>query len=323
MIGIKIADGAFFPILEENKAAKKRLVLTTAHDAQTNVQIDIYKSSSVSMNDAIYIGTLLVENITQKKKGGPSIELVISYGEDGELSATAYDIDKPEEKNKALLIVSIPSSRDNAGMEDLEFEHSAVLDEKFAANVKLPKTARPVIIASAAIIVALTAFALWFFVLRPKSPPPEAPRQNLAETPPREPVPVPPVITPVIPPPEPPARQFQDTEPPAASVPPPAIPPFSVAEPPTAASVPPPANPPQTQTPRQNPSAPVYSAKVPDVIPAGGVKYRLRWGDTLWDVSQAFYRTPWYYRYIARYNGLRNPNRIVSGRTITIPPPPR
>jgi hypothetical protein len=301
MIGIKIADGAFFPILEENKVAKKRLILTTAHDAQTNVQIDVYKSSSVSMNNASYIGTLLVENITQKEKGDPSIELVISYSEDGELSATAHDIDNPDGKNKALLIVSMPSSKDNANLDDFEFEHAAMEDNKFAANVKRAKTANLAVIVSAAIIVALAVFVLWFFVLRTKPPRFEASPQSLAETPPAETVPMPPVITPEIPP----SGQILTEEPlPAVPSPPLAIPP-------------------QTQASRRQPLAPVYSAKIPDVIPPGGVKYRLRWGDTLCDVSQAFYKTPWHYRYIARYNGFRNPNRIVSGRTITIPPPPR
>jgi hypothetical protein len=306
--------------LEENKVAKKRLVLTTAHDAQTNVQIDIYKSSSASMNNAIHIGTLLVENITRNEKGGPSIELVISYGEDGELSATAYDIDRPDEKNKALLIVSMPSNRYSASLNDFEFESTAMPGNKFAANVKRTKTANLAIIVSAAIIVALSVFALWFFVLRTKPPRFEAYPQSLTETPSAETGSVPPVIAPVIPS----AALTMEPPPPAAAGQ------VLTAEDPPSASAgrvmpvePPSANLPQTQVQLQQPLAPVYSAKLPDVIPAGGVRYRLRWGDTLWDVSQAFYRTPWYYRYIARYNGLRNPNHIVSGHTITIPPPPR
>jgi hypothetical protein len=308
--------------LEENKVAKKRLVLTTAHDAQTNVQIDIYKSSSMSMNNAIHIGTLLVENITQNKKGGPSIELVISYGEDGELSATAYDIDRLDEKNKALLIVSMPSNRYSASLDDFDFESAAIPGNKFAANVKRTKTANLAIIVSAAIIVALSVFTLWFFVLRTKPPRFEAYPQSLTETPSAETGSVPQVIAPVIPP----AGDALTMEPP----PPESAEQVLTVEAPPSTSArqvmpvePPSANLPQPQVPLQQPLAPVYSAKLPDAIPSGGVKYRLRWGDTLWDVSQAFYRTPWYYRYIARYNGLRNPNHIVSGHTITIPPPPR
>ena len=49
------------------------------------------------------------------------------------------------------------------------------------------------------------------------------------------------------------------------------------------------------------------------------VRYRLRWGDTLWDISETFYKNPWKYKKIARYNGIKNPNRIIAGRYITIP----
>ena len=73
MIGIKVADGAFFPVLTEGTVARKRLVLTTAHDAQTSVQIDFYKAASMSMQDASYIGTMLIENIQKKNKNHPEI----------------------------------------------------------------------------------------------------------------------------------------------------------------------------------------------------------------------------------------------------------
>jgi nucleoid-associated protein YgaU len=54
--------------------------------------------------------------------------------------------------------------------------------------------------------------------------------------------------------------------------------------------------------------------------PRGGAPYTIRWGDTLWDISEAFYRNPWLYPRIARFNAIRNPDFIISGRTIRIPP---
>jgi nucleoid-associated protein YgaU len=59
---------------------------------------------------------------------------------------------------------------------------------------------------------------------------------------------------------------------------------------------------------------------VPETIPENGVAYKIRWGDTLWDISEAYYRNPWLYPRIARFNGIRNPDRIISGNTIRIPP---
>jgi len=51
-----------------------------------------------------------------------------------------------------------------------------------------------------------------------------------------------------------------------------------------------------------------------------GTWYKIRWGDTLWDISIAYYRTPWLYKTVAKANKIRNPDRIISGTWIYIPP---
>jgi nucleoid-associated protein YgaU len=71
---------------------------------------------------------------------------------------------------------------------------------------------------------------------------------------------------------------------------------------------------------RTRPPAPVSKYKVPTTIPANGAPYKIRWGDTLWDISEAFYRDPWLYRRIARFNNISNPDHIISGHTIRVPP---
>ena len=40
-IGIKLADGSFYPVLEDNKPSEKQLELTTAHNNQTKVMVDL------------------------------------------------------------------------------------------------------------------------------------------------------------------------------------------------------------------------------------------------------------------------------------------
>jgi len=52
---------------------------------------------------------------------------------------------------------------------------------------------------------------------------------------------------------------------------------------------------------------------------AEGVWYKIIWGDTLWDISIAFYRTPWLYGKIAKYNKIPNPDLIYAGSKIFIP----
>lgn len=90
-IGIKVADGSFYPILDEGVAQKKRLVLTTVKDNQESVQIDLYKGSGESMEDAAYVGSLLVENIAPDTQGNAEIELVVGLDEDGNLETVAED----------------------------------------------------------------------------------------------------------------------------------------------------------------------------------------------------------------------------------------
>jgi nucleoid-associated protein YgaU len=71
---------------------------------------------------------------------------------------------------------------------------------------------------------------------------------------------------------------------------------------------------------RGRPGAPVATYNVPSVIPREGVPYRVRYGDTLWDIAEAFYRNPWLYPQIARFNNIRNPDLIIAGTTIRVPP---
>ena len=49
------------------------------------------------------------------------------------------------------------------------------------------------------------------------------------------------------------------------------------------------------------------------------ITYKIKWGDTLWDIADAYYKNPWNYKKIARYNGIRNPDYIISGTYIKIP----
>ena len=50
-----------------------------------------------------------------------------------------------------------------------------------------------------------------------------------------------------------------------------------------------------------------------------GIRYQIRWGDTLWDIADTYYRNPWLYPRIAKYNNITDPDFIVSGTYITIP----
>jgi len=314
-IGIKIANGDFYPIMEGNSTVKKRLVLTTVHDRQKSVQIDLFKSISKSMRDAQYIGTLLVENIRPRPKGEPSIEMVIS-GMDGTITAEARDLDANAGAEHHTLNVSLKTvesfGRDTPDF-DLGGKRQTSADRYDRENRKFPW----LIVAFVMIFILIAAALLWFFFLDGKNVGGLTKGKPVFEqTEPSPPIP------PVEPPPPPPpsaVERFAD--------PPPEVIEFTeeVAEIPAeptpiiqAPSTPPPARPVVTE--RKRPPAPLSSYKVPAVIPKNGAPYQLRWGDTLWDISEAFYRNPWLYPRIARHNNIRNPDLIIAGRNIRIPP---
>ena len=56
-----------------------------------------------------------------------------------------------------------------------------------------------------------------------------------------------------------------------------------------------------------------------EVVPTQ-VTYRIKWGDTLWDLADSYYQNPWLYNKIAKANNIKNPDLIISGTDIVIPP---
>ena len=58
---------------------------------------------------------------------------------------------------------------------------------------------------------------------------------------------------------------------------------------------------------------------IPEPEKAKDVTYRIKWGDTLWDIADAYYKNPWRYKKIAKYNNIKNPDLIISGTDILIP----
>jgi nucleoid-associated protein YgaU len=322
-IGIKIANGEFYSIIDEDSNVKKRLVLTTVHDKQRSVQIDLYRSYTKTMADALYIGSLVVEDIREKPRGEPSIEMIIACDAEGHISAEALDLDTGSGGQHQYLNVSLKSlDEDNRDIEvpDFELEQQESppqgLYERAAAlkkggEKKPGKWIWPLVILLGLLVIA-ACLALFFFFIHGRDlfgkgeSSPGAPEIRSAQ-------PVEPAAEQV---PEPPAVPAQPVVPPSPAPPP--SPPAPVAEPPVIQAPAQPSRPAARTSRTRNP--PVASYKVPAVIPRNGVAYRIRWGDTLWDIAEAFYRNPWLYPRIARYNGIRNPDLIISGTTIRIPP---
>jgi len=160
-IGIKQANGDFYSVLEERASVKKRLVLTTVRDNQKSVQIDLYKSMTRTMADAVRIGSLVVENISPAQKGKPSIEVILSSGGDGSIAASAVDLDNPS--NERRLDVSLQSFEDGKNKHS-DFE----TDDKKIDGVKKERKIPWLLIIIIGLALVLLCLGLWFFLLRDK-----------------------------------------------------------------------------------------------------------------------------------------------------------
>ncbi|MBP3710478.1 MAG: LysM peptidoglycan-binding domain-containing protein [Treponema sp.] len=108
-IGIKLADGSFYPLLEEGTPSKTTLDLTTASDNQTTVAVDLYSSETGSIENAEYIDTLQIDNLVSHPNGEPSISFSIALDENDELSVEINDPESGIHSNKKVSLSALRS----------------------------------------------------------------------------------------------------------------------------------------------------------------------------------------------------------------------
>ena len=112
-IGIKLADGTFYPILEEGKSEKKVLDLTTVNDNQTTVQVDLYRSDTSSMDDAEYVDTLKIDNLVAHPNGEATLSMDIGIDENDKLTAQIKDPESGGHSDVAVSLINLPESERN------------------------------------------------------------------------------------------------------------------------------------------------------------------------------------------------------------------
>lgn len=340
-IGIKLADGMFLPIMDDDASASETLELTTVRDNQRSVQINLFKKED-DTSDPLYIGSLIVEDIQEKTAGEPTIELRLVLDEDKNLSAEA--VDKDSGSHQALR-VSLETFADQA-FDDLDFDLSSETadadinlsstnintddtsdthDEFSAATFYAdeddeqetkPKRGMPIWLLILLILLGIAALVLGILLLTKKS---------LSDD--SRPMAVEPGVATVIPAQKPPVQE-QPASNTAPSLPadkavtePPAPQPTGAV--PIEQPVPPqPVQPeqPVKQEPPVQKTVPAVKEPVASASGQKAVHYKIRWGDTLWDLSETYYRNPWLYTKIAKHNKLKNPDLIISGTYIEIPP---
>ncbi len=301
-IGIKLADGSFYPVLSESDQIRKKMVLTTVRDNQKTVQIDLFRGEGEFAEETDYIGTLMIENIQPAPMKEPEVEVVLGVDEQGNLEATASDALTGESQSLSVSLQSLSQGpadypefeleREGAGRD--EFEESLLTGETYPISdadrrkEHLGKKRRSPLLLIGFIILSLILIAAIAFVVfkavggtpipalfagKQESQPVEQ-AQELQEAP---------------------AEEAPATEP--------------VADQPAGQAT------------------AVSDAGQTEQIPAsgegqagaGGLWYEIKWGDTLWDIAGTYYRNPWLYPKIARENSITNPDLIFAGTRLFIP----
>jgi nucleoid-associated protein YgaU len=301
-IGIKIADGTFFPVVEQGFQGRKRLVVTTVRDNQRNVQIDFYRSATASVEERGYIGSLLIENVQPGRKGDPEIEVFVGIDDTGNLSAEARDKKTGERQTLSVNKTSLAEGQTYA-VPDMELEEkvdaeleksdelitgeSYPIQQQDRRRTYMVRKRNPLLLVLFLLLcLVVVAGAAWYVY------------QYLTSQP---------------------AETTGDAGPIAAAQ--------QAAPPGPAAGVPAAAAAPAAPAPAPAAAAPAPAALAPKPAPAAaassgdGVWYTIKWGDTLWDISAAYYRNPWFYPRIARHpsNNIKNPDRILAGFKLFIP----
>jgi LysM repeat protein len=336
-IGIKIADGSYYPVLEESFTGTKRLTLTTVKDDQDRVQIDLYRGEGNTLGHAQYVGSLIIENIPPAAQGEPEIELILGIDASGELTAEASDRSTGESQVFSIGIRTLAEGETyevpefavepggDTGAEaatgdglDLEADTGTGSGEMFdevpltgdaypvsgADRRRVPlhhrapgrRAGRPALVAILVVLaVALFAalgYVAWRLIWGPPIPPLSAIFAPAAGEP-----------------------AETATEPATATTAAAAAKPAAS----TAAAVPASTGNQSTRTQPAAGSASAAASTGTSTAAGGGVSYRIKRGDTLWDISSTYYRNPWLYPVIARANGIKNPDLIIAGARIFIP----
>jgi nucleoid-associated protein YgaU len=297
MIGIRLASGEFYPITGEVGAQAKRLVLTTVKDDQPSVHIDLYRSADMDFRDAAYVGSLVLDGLPARPKQIPDIELTIKVDEDGAVEARAVDAESGISRSLSLGAQEGGSAGGPERFDTPDFELSpqdpyASADKRFSAYLPpdsssskdVPpagKNRRGKPGAGVLIVILGGLLALALIGFLVFM----FASGRWAFPPWAGPGPSP-------------SMGFMPSPRPRPS-------------PSPAPSLEPSLEPSPAPTPAPSPS-PKNGSK--------GLTHRIRWGDTLWHISIRYYGTPWLYMRIAKANSIKNPDLIISGRSLWIPP---
>ncbi len=348
-IGIKLADGTFFPILDENASSEHSIELTTVRANQESVQINLFKKTGETEPE--YIGSLIVEELAAGQAGEPTISLKIKLDEEKNLSAEA--VDEASGSTQSLKVSLKTLNEDTFDVPDFDLpstDYSADIgSDGEPENIFIPDSAtdyaalqetvdetkekKKFPLWAVILLILLCIAALVFAILLLTKKLPFTDKNKIAsindaiekteektKTDMNATTPTPPKEDKAAA-----AEAKRKADEAAAAEAKRKADEAAAAEAKrkadeTAAA----------EAKRKADEAAAAEAKrkadeaakqkTPKINADGSVRYKIKWGDTLWDLSESFYKTPWLYKKIAAYNKIKNPNVIISGTYIDIPP---
>ena len=144
-IGIKLADGTFYPIMEDGVPQKKLMELTTVQDNQTTASIDLYRSESGTMEDAEYVDTLELSEFAPHPGGETNITFTLKLDENNMLDAEVVEPESGKTSATKSDLVNLPAEKklsivDNAtDVSDGDFEQPSLPEAPVNGPVEEPE----------------------------------------------------------------------------------------------------------------------------------------------------------------------------------------
>jgi hypothetical protein len=117
-LGIKLADGTFFPVMEEDARARKRLVLSAASTGQNHIKVEVYRGYGESLEMPSQVGVLVLDPDQDNTEG--EIELFLEAKGDGNISASANHIGAESLQSFSKSLDPLPPMEDFAEFQGVE-----------------------------------------------------------------------------------------------------------------------------------------------------------------------------------------------------------
>lgn len=169
MIGIKLADGSFYPVLEEGVPGSKKIMLSTARNHQDVVHIDLFRGAEgTSLDAAEHIAGIVLEGLCENPGEESEIELSLSMDDRFNLSATARDACSGEYQSLHINVGTTGSG--NFEIPDAEYSENSESPVTRAAITPNPVAVAAFVIFGFFIIAVLLYFFFQYF--KGTAPPP-------------------------------------------------------------------------------------------------------------------------------------------------------